>query len=44
VLLADPEKTLLEPLMERLLLTRNAATENLWKNGLWGALTVREAL
>ena len=44
VLLADPEKTLLEPLMERLLLTRNAATENLWKNGRMGALTVREAL
>jgi membrane protein len=44
VLLADPDTTALEPLMELLLLERMWATENLWLNGRWPALTVRSAL
>ena len=44
VLLIDPEKTQLEPLMQRLLLNRNAVTENLWQIGRWPAMTLRDAL
>ena len=44
VLLIDPETTLLEPLLQRLLLSRNATTENLWKTGRLGALILRDAL
>ena len=44
VLLIDPEKTQLEPLMQRLLLNRNAVTENLWQIGRWPDMTLRDAL
>jgi len=44
VLLADPDATLLAPLFEALLLQREVSTENLWKNGLWPKLSLRNAL
>lgn len=44
VLLADPDATPLAPLFEALLLQREASTENLWKNGLWPNLNMRNAL
>ncbi|MDZ7891789.1 MAG: YihY family inner membrane protein [Rhodoferax sp.] len=44
VLLADLGQTVLEPLMQRLLLTPEPATENLWKIGCWPTSTVREVL
>jgi membrane protein len=44
VLLADPQHTLLEPLMHSLLLPRGVATENLYEIGRWPLMTVREAL
>ena len=44
VMLADPDATTLEPLMESLLLERMWATENFWLNSRWPALTVRSAL
>ncbi|CAM8658894.1 Rbn Ribonuclease BN family enzyme [Comamonadaceae bacterium] len=44
VLLADLGQTVLEPLMQRLLLTPEPFTENLWKLGRWRTTSVREAL
>ncbi len=44
VLLPDPDVTLLAPLFDALLLQREASTENLWKNGLWPKLNMRNAL
>ncbi|MFM2251945.1 MAG: hypothetical protein RJB68_282 [Pseudomonadota bacterium] len=44
VLLADLGQTVLEPLMQRLLLTPEPFTENLWKLGRWRTTNVREAL
>ena len=44
VLLADPETTLLAPLLDGLLLKREPSTQNLWKNGLWPSLNLRSAL
>ena len=44
VLLADPDTTLLAPLFNAFLLQREASTDNLWKNGLWPLLTLRQAL
>ncbi len=44
VLLADPDTTLLAPLFNVLLLQYEASTQNLWKNGLWPLLTLRQAL
>ncbi|OYQ39967.1 hypothetical protein CHU94_11555 [Rhodoferax sp. TH121] len=44
VLLADPDSTVLEPLMRAALLKPDAVTENLWKIGRWPATTLREAL
>ncbi len=44
ILLADPQHTLLEPLMSRLLLPHTQLTENLWKKGQWPSITLREAL
>lgn len=44
VMLVDPDTTLLEPLQNALLLRREPSTENLWKNGLWPLLTLRQAL
>ena len=44
VLLANPDTTLLAPLMEQLLLARVDSTRNLWKNGLWPLLNMRSVL
>ncbi len=44
VLLADLNQTVLEPLMQRLLLAPEPITANLWKIGRWRTTTVREAL
>jgi len=44
ILLVDPEHTVLEPLMQKLLLPQNAATEKIWKNGQWPSNTLRDAL
>jgi len=44
VLLADPDQTLLAPLFNALLLQHEPSTENLWKNGHWPLLRLREAL
>ncbi|MBT9508107.1 YhjD/YihY/BrkB family envelope integrity protein [Rhodoferax sp.] len=44
VLLANPDTTLLAPLLDALLLRQGETTENLWKNGLWPSLLLRQAL
>jgi len=44
VLLADPDQTLLAPLLDALLLEHEPSTENLWKNGRWPLLYLRAAL
>ena len=44
VLLADPDQTLLEPLMQRLLLEKTDSTSPLWKQANWSALTLRQVL
>ncbi|MEI6803901.1 MAG: YihY family inner membrane protein [Burkholderiales bacterium] len=44
VLLIDPDKTPLAPLLQRLLLVRNATTEKMWNLGRFPAATVRDAL
>ncbi len=44
VLLADPDATLLEPLLQLLLLRRSYSVGNLWKNGQWSSLRLREVL
>ena len=44
VLLANPDATLLAPLMEQLLLARVDSTQNLWKNGQWPSLNMRSVL
>lgn len=44
VLLANPSTVPLEPLLHRLLLARELSTENLWKNGRWPLLKLRDAL
>jgi membrane protein len=44
VMLVNPTEALLEPLMERLLLDRNATSEKLWEIGRWRILTLREVL
>lgn len=44
VLLADPDATLMAPLMHQLLLERGHSVENLWKNGHWPLLRLRDAL
>ncbi len=44
VLLADPDATALAPLMELLLLDRTDTTLNLWENGHWPTLNVRDVL
>lgn len=44
VLLANPDTTMLEPLMQRLLLQNEPSTRNLWKNGRWELMTMRDAL
>lgn len=44
VLLADPDSTLLDPLMKLLLLEQTPSTQNLWDNARWARLTMRNAL
>jgi membrane protein len=44
VLLADPDATPMEPLVQRLLLARADAVMNLWKNSQMSALRLRSAL
>lgn len=44
VLLANPDTTALEPLLHTLLLQHEPSTWNLWKNGRWHLMTMREAL
>ena len=44
VLLANPDATPLAPLMELLLMDRTDSTLNLWENGRWPLLNVRDAL
>ena len=44
ILLADPELTLLEPLMQRLLLDKTDSTLPLWAAGQWSHLKLRQAL
>jgi membrane protein len=44
VLLADPDATPLEPLMQMLLLDKADSTLPLWRNANWQSLSVRDAL
>ncbi len=44
LLLADPDATLLEPLMAQLLLSQDPSMENLWKNGRFPLLCLRDVL
>lgn len=44
ILLADPEQTMLEPLMQRLLLDKTDSTLPLWAAGQWSQLKLRQAL
>jgi membrane protein len=44
VLLIDPSQTPLEPLLQRLLLTPDTATEKLWTTGRLSSVSLREVL
>jgi membrane protein len=44
VLLADPDTTPMEPLLQQLLLQRDASTEKLWDRGRLSALSLRDVL
>jgi membrane protein len=44
VLLADPDTTRMEPLLHRLLLQRDANTQNLWDKGRFSTLNLRDVL
>jgi len=44
VLLADPARTPLAPLLQQLLLPREAATDTLWRSGRLGELSLADAL
>lgn len=44
VLLADPDTTLLAPLLEHMLLGQNASTQALWRSAGWEHCMLREAL
>ncbi|MFC5521640.1 YihY family inner membrane protein [Polaromonas jejuensis] len=44
LLLADPDATPLEPLMQQLLLDKAASVENLWKKARWPNIRLRDAL
>ena len=44
ILLADPDQTLLEPLMQRLLLVKNNATESLWVKAKWSEIKLSQVL
>ena len=44
VLLADPDATMLEPLMDKLLLHRLPSTRNLWESARWASIRLRDVL
>jgi membrane protein len=44
VLLVDPDRTLLEPLLSAWLVERTPETERLWQIGHWPSITLREVL
>ena len=44
ILLADPEQTVLEPLMQLLLLEKTDSTSPLWQQANWSALRLRDVL
>ncbi|MBA3059714.1 MAG: YihY family inner membrane protein [Gammaproteobacteria bacterium] len=44
VMLANPDSTALAPLLDALLLHQEQSTQNLWENGRWPTLLLREAL
>ena len=44
LLLADPDSTLLEPLLGELLLDKTASVNKFWQNARWPALRLRDAL
>ncbi len=44
ILLIDPEKTSLSPLVGALLLPHTAVTEKLWSNGQWPSVSLHEVL
>jgi membrane protein len=44
VLLVDPQQTVLEPMVQALLLPRGLATENLWKSDRWPAARLHDVL
>jgi membrane protein len=44
VLLANPDTTPLAPLLNALLLRQENTTLNLWQNGRWTSMKLREAL
>ncbi|MGH8833310.1 MAG: hypothetical protein ACREXV_19835 [Polaromonas sp.] len=44
LLLADPDATLLEPLMQQLLLGKTESVSNLWEKSRWPAIRLRDAL
>ncbi len=44
LLMADPDSTRLEPLLERLLLEKSNSLSRFWSNGAWPQLRLRDAL
>ncbi len=44
LLLADPDATLLEPLLEQLLLDKAESVQNLWKKARWSSIRLCDAL
>ncbi|HEY3048235.1 MAG TPA: hypothetical protein VGJ72_12360, partial [Polaromonas sp.] len=44
LLLADPDTTVLEPLMQQLLLEKAESMKNLWEKARWPTLHLRDAL
>ncbi len=44
LLLADPDATVLEPLMAQLLLSQDASMKSLWENGRFSTLRLRDVL
>jgi membrane protein len=44
VMLANPDATALAPLLDTLLLRQEESTHNLWENGRWPSLNIRDAL
>ena len=44
VLLADPDTTRVEPLMQSLLLRRTGSSEKVWRSARWGEVHLREVL